>query len=364
MNADAPIRVGLVGYGLAGAAFHARLITATDTLALDTVVTSRADAVAADLPGTQVVRDAAALFADPGIALVVIATPDASHAPLAEAALRAGKHVVIDKPFVTDPADGAALIALARARGLVLSVFHNRRWDSDFLTVREMLDSGMLGEVALAELRWDRFRPAIKPGWRETAGAGLLNDLGPHLIDQAMQLFGLPEAVTGDLAIQRTHAVVEDYVEATFHYGPRRVIVSAATLQVAPRPRFALHGTQGSFVKHGIDPQEAVLRGGGFPRDAGYGVEAEADYGTLTLADATRRRVPSLTGDWRHYYAGVAAAIRNGTAPPVTADDALAVMRLVALVRQSAVERRTLSTAAVPPSSFRPSAGTERPPFG
>lgn len=340
---SAPIRVGLIGYGLAGACFHAPLMAALDAFVLTSVVTSREAAVAQALPGTRVLHDVALLLADPAIDLVVIAAPDAQHAPLARAALEAGKHVVIDKPFVIDPADGAAMVTLAEARGLMLSVFHNRRWDGDFLTVRRLLDEDMVGEVALAELRWDRFRPAIKPGWRETPGAGLLNDLGPHLIDQAIQLFGMPEAVTGDLAIQRSGAAIEDYVEATLHYGARRVIVSTATLVAAPRPRFALHGTTGSFVKYGIDPQEAVLRGGGSPRDPGYGVDAVADHGVLTRADGSTRTVPSERGDWRRYYAGVAAAIVRGGAPPVTAGEALDVIGVIGQVRSSAVAGRTLS---------------------
>jgi scyllo-inositol 2-dehydrogenase (NADP+) len=337
---DAPIRVGLVGFGLAGRCFHAPLIAAVEGLTLVAVVSSQTDAVARACPGAAVYPTVAAMLEDPAIDLVVIAAPDAQHASIAQAALLAGKHVVVDKPFVTDPADGAALIALARDRGRMLSVFHNRRWDGDFLTVRRLLDTGTLGEMALAELRWDRFRPTIKQGWRETAGAGLLNDLGPHLIDQAVQLFGMPDAVSGDLAVQRDGAPTEDYVEATLYYAARRVIVSTASLVAAPRPRFALHGTGGSFVKYGIDPQEAVLRGGGSPLDAGYGVDAEADYGTLTLADGTARRVPSERGDWRGYYADVADAIRGAAAPNVTADQALAVMELIALVRRSALEGR------------------------
>jgi scyllo-inositol 2-dehydrogenase (NADP+) len=342
-SAGAPIRVGLVGFGLAGRCFHAPLIAAVEGLVLGAVVSSRTDTVVQACPGAAVYPTVTAMLDDATIDLVAIAAPDAQHAGIARAALLAGKHVVVDKPFVTDPADGAGLIALARERGQMLSVFHNRRWDGDFLTVRRLLDAGALGEVALAELRWDRFRPTIKQGWRETAGAGLLNDLGPHLIDQAVQLFGMPEAVSGDLAVQRDGAMTEDYVEATLYYAARRVIVSTASLVAAPRPRFAVHGTGGSFVKYGIDPQEAVLRGGGSPLDAGYGVDAEAEYGSVTLADGTARRVPSERGDWRGYYADVADAIRGGRAPKVTADQALAVMELVALVRRSAMEGRRLA---------------------
>lgn len=330
------ISVGLIGYGLAGASFHAPLIGAVPRLRLASIVSSRPADVARDWPEAVVISDAEALFADPAIDLVVIATPDRLHAPLAKAALEAGKHVVIDKPFVTDPADGTALIALAEERGLVLSAFHNRRWDADFLTVYALLDAGTLGDIALAELRWDRFRPAIKQGWRETEGAGLLNDLGPHLLDQALQLFGTPDALTADIATQRAAASTEDYFELTLHYGAKRVIVSAATLLAAPRPRFTLHGTGGSFVKYGIDPQEAVLRAGNPPTTPGFGEDAPDAYGTLTLADGSTQPVPSARGDWRRYYAEMVAAIEHGAPAPVLATQALAVMRLIASARESA----------------------------
>ncbi len=339
------IRVGLIGYGLAGASFHAPLIGAVPGLRLTSIATSRGAAVARDWPEATVVADAEALLADPAIDLVVIATPDHSHAPLAQAALNAGKHVVIDKPFVTDPADGAALIVLAEAHGLMLSAFHNRRWDADFLTVRKVLAGGVLGGIASAELRWDRFRPAIKPGWRETEGAGLLNDLGPHLLDQAVQLFGAPDGVSADLATQRAAATTEDYFEITLFYGQRRVTVSAATLVAQPRPRFALYGTGGSFVKHGIDPQEAVLRAGLPPTSPGFGEDVPDAYGTLTAADGTTRSEPSVRGDWRRYYEGVVAAISVGAAAPVPAREAQAVMELIALARRSAAEGQRLPLA-------------------
>lgn len=341
------IDVGLIGFGLAGASFHAPLVEAVPRLWLRSVVTSRRGEVVRAFPGAAAVADAPALFADPSIGLVVIATPNDLHAPLARAALDAGKHVVIDKPFAVDPADGRALIALAQARGLVLSVFHNRRWDSDFLTVRELLDSGVLGEVMLAELRWDRFRPAIKPGWREATvdvGGGMLADLGPHLIDQALQLFGRPDAIGADLAAQRAGVVVDDYFELTLHYGERRVILSASTLVASARPRFALHGTRGSFVKYGLDQQEALLRAGGKATDPGYGEEPAEARGMLTLADGTAEPVATQRGDWRRYYEGVADAILDGAPPPVDPADALAGLELIALARQSAAQGRTLPT--------------------
>ena len=337
------INVGVIGYGLAGASFHAPLVAAVDRLKLAAIVTSRAEQVAHDYPGVAVVASAEALIADPVIDLIVIATPNDLHAPLAHAALEAGKHVVIDKPFALNPGAAAELITVAKEHKRVLSVFHNRRWDSDFLTVQKVMQGGALGEVMLAELRWDRFRPAIKPGWREASveqGGGMLADLGPHLIDQAIVLFGPPQAMTADLAAQRAGVVVDDYFELTLHYGARRVILSASTLVAAARPRFALHGSLGSFVKYGLDPQEPFLRAGGKAGDPGYGEEPPATFGALTIGERAPEVVPSARGDWRLYYEGMADAILNGAPPPVEPADALAGLELIALARRSAADGR------------------------
>ena len=336
--------VGLIGFGLAGRAFHAPLIAATPALRLKAVVTSRADEVASLYPGVEVTPSPEALLADAAIDVVVVATPNDTHAPLARAALEAGKHVVVDKPFALTAADARALTALADAQGRMLTVFHNRRWDADFRTVEQLLRDDTLGEVQLAELRWDRFRPAIKHGWRETArpGGGLLADLGPHLLDQALRLFGRPEAVSADIIRQRAEAQVDDYFELTLHYGARRVIVGAASLVAAARPRFALHGTRGSFVKHGIDPQEAVLRAGGRPTDPGYGEEPETAWGLLIDDNGSERRIPSLAGEWPRFYEQVAAAIAGEAPAPVLPADAIAGLDLLELARQSAREGRRL----------------------
>jgi scyllo-inositol 2-dehydrogenase (NADP+) len=282
-----------------------------------------------------------ALIADPAIGLVVIASPNATHVPLARAALAAGKAVVVDKPLAPDAAQARALAALPGAERL--AVFHNRRWDSDFLTVRDLLGSGRLGRIARAELCWDRFRPAIKPGWREVAGdgAGLLADLGPHLVDQALQLFGLPDWVSADLAVQRPEAAVDDHFQLTLGYGAARVTLAASSLAAEPRPRWALHGDRGSFVKGGIDPQEGVLRAGGSPADPGFGEEPAETWGTLTHADGTTVRWPSARGDWRLFYGGVADMLDGGP-PPVPAADAAAGLAILDLARRSAAEERRL----------------------
>jgi scyllo-inositol 2-dehydrogenase (NADP+) len=338
------IRTGLIGFGLGGTAFHAPLIDAVPELALAAIVTSRAAAVHERYPGVQVVPDVEALLADPGIELVVVSTPNDTHFPLAQAALEAGKHVVIDKPFANSVAEAEALVALAAARGRVLSVFHNRRWDSDFLTLRKLLDEGRLGEVTLYEARWDRFRPGLRDSWHETAGpgGGVLIDLGPHLIDQALAFFGPPESIAADIAGQREGSQVDDYFELTLHYGQMRAILSSASIVPAPRPRFAVHGTRASFVKHGLDPQEAQLRGGGSADDPGHGVEDAANHGLLIGGDGARQVVPSERGDYRRFYSGVAQAIRGDAASPVSPADALAGLRIVELARQSAREGRSL----------------------
>lgn len=328
------VRVGLIGFGLAGASFHAPLIAAVEGMELAAIATSRAtDAY----PDAIRYADAHALIADDSIDLVVVATPNDSHAPLAHAALSAGRHVVIDKPMALDAAQAIELAAVSRGVDRCLSVFHNRRWDADFLTVERLLRDDELGDVLLAEFCWDRFRPAIKAGWRETAGpgAGLLTDLAPHMIDQAIRLFGMPDRVGGDVVAQRAGAQADDYFDLVLHYGARRVTIGSASVVAAARPRFALHGTRGSFVKHGIDPQEPVLRAGGRPTDPGFGREPESAWGTIVRGDGTTSRVASIAGDWRGYYAAMRDAVTLGGPVPVTAHDAILGLRIIEAARNA-----------------------------
>lgn len=326
------VRVGLIGFGLAGASFHAPLIACVEGMELAAIATSRPTD---RFPGATRHDDPQALIDDDSLDLVVVATPNDSHAPLAQAALAAGRHVVVDKPLAIDDADAVALVQLARGAGRLLSVFHNRRWDSDFLTVERLLRDDVLGEVMLAEFRWDRFRPAIKPGWREAGGpgSGLLCDLGPHMIDQAIRLFGMPDAVAGDVTRQRAQAGVDDYFEMVLRYGARRVTIGSASLVAAPRPRFALHGTKGSFVKYGIDPQEAVLRAGGMPSDSGYGIEPDTQWGVLTDGEGASRPVRSEAGDWRGFYRAMRDAVRGEGEVPVDPVDAVRGLRIIAAAR-------------------------------
>ena len=341
-----PIKVGLLGFGLGGSVFHASLIAQEPRLRLTAVATSRGDDVRKRFPQVAVCGTPAEVIADPSVELVIVATPDTTHAALARLALEAGKHVVVEKPMAMSAAEGAALVALARERGRMLTVFHNRRWDGDFRTVWEIVRSGRLGDIELATLAWDRFRPEVAGGWREQSrdSWGALMNLGPHLVDQALTLFGRPQAVTGDLIAQRAHALSPDYFALTLHYGVGRVLLSASTLVAEPRPRFALYGSRGSFVKHGIDPQENSLRAGVTYGSPGFGEDPEQLYGVLTMANAAPERIRTQRGDWRPFYAGVVAAITGEAAAPVDPMDAVAGLELIELGRRSAEEGRTLTT--------------------
>lgn len=328
-------RVGLIGFGLGGRVFHAPLIDAQPDLRLTHIVSGRSEAIRAAYPAVQIPATAAELLADPAVDLVVICTPNTSHYPLAEQALRAGKHVVVDKPFTVTTAEADALIRLARAHGRLLSVFHNRRWDGGFLTAQQLVKSGQLGAVWQYEAHFDRLRPEVRDRWRERPepGSGVFYDLGSHLIDQAVQLFGKPEGLTADLASQRPDATADDYFHLVLRYGKRRVILHGSSLIADPPFHLAVHGDRGSYVKQGLDPQEAQLSAGLRPGDAGYGEEAVEQAGRLTTLTADGALVahsePTQPGAYQQFYAGIAAALRTGAPPPVTAEEARCVIALL-----------------------------------
>jgi scyllo-inositol 2-dehydrogenase (NADP+) len=306
--------VGLIGYGLGGTAFHAPLIAAEPRLRLEAVVTSRAGQVERDHPGTRVVASAEELLVDPAVELVVVAAPNAVHHDLAATALRAGRHVVVDKPFALSVADADDLIALAEGAGRRLSVFHNRRWDGDFLTVRRVLEDGALGEVASFVSRYDRFRPAPKGSWKEEAGpgSGLLWDLGPHLVDQAMVLFGPPETVWADLGVQRAAVEAVDYVHLVLGYGRLRVVLHAGMLVRDPAPRFEVHGDRGSLLTWGLDQPEV-------------NATLACEVGGLEL----RGRLAGLPTAYGSFYAQMAAAVAGEGPVPVAPQDARAVVAVL-----------------------------------
>ena len=349
-----PIAVGLVGFGFAGQTFHAPVLSAVPGLALRAVASSQPDAVHAAWLGAAVVPDVHALLRQhPEIELVVVATPNDAHFPVAKAVLEAGRNVVVDKPFVLDAGQARELVALASRVGKMVSVYQNRRFDSDFLTLREVLARGTVGRPVYVESHFDRFRPGVRVRWREqpVPGAGVWVDLGAHLLDQAVQLFGMPDTLQVDMAAQRESALVEDYFHAVLRYesganAPLRVVLHASMLAASPAPRYIVHGTRGSYVKHGVDPQEDALKAGGRPGGAGWGVDPVD--GQLTLIDASGaahvETVPTLPGDYTRYYAAVRDALRGKGPPPVTPAQAIDLMHLLDLGRQSAHEGRALRT--------------------
>ncbi|WP_017916050.1 oxidoreductase [Xanthomonas sacchari] len=325
--------LALLGFGYVGRTFHAPLIAHTPGLHLHTVVSRQAEAVNAVWPQARVVAEAAQAFADPQIDAVVIATPNQTHAPLALAALAQGKHVLVDKPFTLDVAEAQQVLDQAQRADRIVSVFQNRRWDGDFLGVRALLEAGTLGEIAEFHSHFDRHRPQVGDRWREHAlpGSGLWFDLGPHLLDQALQLFGQPQSLQADLALQRPGAQTVDYVHAVLHYPRLRVVLHAGSLVAANGLRFAVHGSGGSYVKHGLDTQEAQLRAGVTPGAPGWGEDPLPGQLRLVGADGTHavQTLPAPRGDYRDCYAAFREAIAGRAPAPVDAAQALVVMRLL-----------------------------------
>jgi scyllo-inositol 2-dehydrogenase (NADP+) len=343
--AGSDIRVGLIGYGLAGSAFHAPLIATTPGMALAAVVTSnpgRAAQARARHPGVSVVDSAERLWDRAAeLDLVVVASPNRTHVPLALQALAAGLPVVVDKPLAATSADARRLVDEARARGLLLSVFQNRRWDGDFLTLRRLLAEGALGTVHRFESRFERWRPAPKPGWRERGdpaeAGGVLFDLGSHLVDQALVLFGPVTQVYAEIDRRRPGAGVDDdaFVALTHASGVHSHLwTSLVAAEDAGRMRVL--GSRAAYVKSGLDVQEAALRGGERP-GAGWGREPPGRWGRLGAGEEWVP-VPTERGDYPAFYAGIAAALRIGAPPPVDPADAVAVLEIIEAARRSVAE--------------------------
>jgi predicted dehydrogenase len=338
------LRIALVGYGLAGEAFHAPLIEAVDGFRLAFIVTSNAERAAAAHrrhPRAEIVVNADALWQRAGeIDAVVIASPNRTHVPLGLAGLDAGLHVVIDKPLAATSTGARQLIAAAERSARILTVFQNRRWDGDFLTLRELLSRDMLGSVVRFESRFEKWRPVPKKGWRESTtpedAGGMLYDLGSHLIDQALVLFGPVRAVYAEVDRRRAGASMDDdvFVALTHTSGVRSHLwMSAVAAQ--PGPRMRVRGIRGAWTKYGFDPQEAALRTGRRPEDPGWGAEPESNWGRLER-DGDNKAIPGKHGDYRQFYVGLVHAIRDGLAPPVDPHDALSVASIIEAAQRSA----------------------------
>jgi len=344
------VRVGLIGFGLAGQAFHAPVIEGVQGMELACILERRGTLAHQKYPSVRVARSLDELLADKTIQLCVVGTPNDSHYEYAKACLLADRDVVVDKPFAPTLKESEELVRLAAERGRLITVYQDRRWDGDFATVKKLVQSGQLGTVVEYEARFDRFRLEQKENaWRERAdkpGAGVLFDLGPHVIDQALVLFGEPRAITASAFCQRETSQVDDAFDVSLEYPRLRAMARARIIAYAPGPHFLIHGTKGSFVKYGMDPQEERLRSGSFPQGkdwgANWGVEDEKWWGTFSPVGEPSGKVKTERGDYRGFYANMRDAIEKKAPLEVTPEQALRTMRAVMLAHKSSKERRTV----------------------
>ena len=342
-----PIRVALLGFGFAGRIFHAPFIAATSGMRLHVVASSRRDEILAAYPDTRVVATPAEAVHDDAVDLVVVATPNELHAPLAEEALRAGKHVVVDKPFTLTLDEAHRVVDTARQADRLLSVFHNRRWDSDFLGIEQAVLAGTVGDVVEYRSEIGRWRPVVRDRWRERPGpgAGIWYDLGPHLVHQALTLFGAPDTVHAAIRALRPGATVDDWFQVRLAYPTREVLLSSSMLAADAAPRFVVRGTTGSLVKAGIDQQEARLLAGERPQGSEWGHDDDPLLVIREGEDATRVAVPR--GDYGRFYAAMRDAIVGSAPVPVSTTDAITVMAITMAGFESAASGRAVRLADV-----------------
>ncbi len=345
------INAAVIGYGLAGSVFHAPIINSTEGINLKTIYTTNKDSeelIGKRYPSTTVVADVKEIFADEDIQLVVIAAPNERHYSLAEEAILAGKNVVVDKPFTILSQDADKLIALAQEKNVVLSVYQNRRWDGDFKTLKKVIESGMLGTLVEFESHIDKFRNYSKNNWREAdaPGTGLLYDLGPHMIDQALTLFGLPSAVTADLRMQRECAKTIDNFELILHYEKLKVTLKVGMLVKIPMPRYILQGENGSFVKYGLDVQEDDLTNGLTPLNKKHwGFEPQLQHGRISaIVNGLNMNgvVESELGDYRDYYRNLYQVITQGSELIVKPQQAANNIKIIEQAMKSNELKRTV----------------------
>jgi predicted dehydrogenase len=342
-----PIRTAIVGFGTAGRLFHAPYLAANPAFRIDVIVTSNGERAALareEHPQARVVPDTHALWEVAGdVDLVIVASPSSTHRGIAEASLRAECHTVVDKPFVADAAEAEALIALGTERRRMLTVFQNRRWDGDFLTIRDLVRSGRLGEVRRFESRFEWWQPTPKDSWKSAASVadagGILFDLGPHLIDQALQLFGPVTRVYAEIDRHRRDVAADDDVFLALEHesGVRSHLWMSAVAPVHG-PRFRILGSDDGYTSWGLDGQEPALLSGARPGDHGFGETPPERWGTLGAGEQTTR-VPTMRGDYGRFYKGVADSILRGAAPPVDPADAVEGLRIIARARQAAAQK-------------------------
>lgn len=350
------VRVGVIGFGLAGQAFHAPVIRGVAGMELACILERRTENAKKRYPEVRVARTLDEMLSDKTLGLIVVATPNDTHFSYTKACLEADRDVVVDKPFTPTFSEAEQLVRLAAERKRLLTVYQDRRWDGAFLTVKKLVREGFLGEVAEYEARFDRFRLDAKAGaWREEAAfpaAGVLWDLGPHLIDGALVLFGEPETICAAALKQRATATIDDAFDVIMQYPRLRATLRARIIAYAPGPHLLLHGTEGSFLKSGMDPQEEILRSekcpDGLDWGADWGLEPESQWGTLSRVGEAPRKVKTERGDYRGFYANVRDAIEQRAGLDVTPDQALRTMRALLLAHKSSREGRVVRWTEAP----------------
>ena len=335
------MKTGVVGFGAAAQFMHLPFIITHPELELQTILQRHGNSAKEKYPSVQIVRSLEEMLADESLELIVITTPNDSHFDYAFRSLEAGKHVLLEKPFTITSDDAKKLIDQAAKKNRVLSVYQNRRYVSDFLTIRQLLKENLLGEVVEFEAHYDRYRYEQKPGaWREEnlPGSGILYDLGAHLIDQAFCLFGIPKFITSDIRIQRPHARTTDYFELWLDYGITKIILKSGMLVREAGPRYSIHGRHGSFLKYGEDPQEALLRKGILPTSPDWGRETEEFYGLLHTeinGKIVKEKIPSLPGNYGGLYTDLYNTIRRGEPLRVKPEHGFNTIRLIELATES-----------------------------
>jgi predicted dehydrogenase len=345
------IRAGVIGFGMGGRVFHGPLLSSVEGLEFAAVLERSTGKAAARYPGVTTYRTLEAMLADPSLGLFVVTTPSGTHFEVARQLLEAGRNVVVDKPMSVASAQIAELIRLAHAKNVLLAPFHNRRWDSDFQTIQKLLHEDSLGKVIYFESRFDRWRPHQPTDrlWKEdtSLGGGVLLDLGTHIADQALALFGKPEAIWADVRCEREWATANDAFTLRLRYpGGLAVILGANSLSLPPGPRFHLRGTKGNYWKYGLDPQEAALNQVTRIAEGPWGIEPQSEWGTLHVdvdGGTVTHPVEPIPGDYRLYYAGIRDALLGKTpSPPVSAIDAWRVARLLEWAAESSTQRKEI----------------------
>lgn len=341
MSGD-PIVTALLSYGMSGEVFHGPLLAASPAFRLKRIAERHASRSRERYPESTPTKAVKEVLDDPEVELIVVNTPNDSHFALALEALQAGKHVILEKPFTVTVEEGRRLIEVAAEAKKMLTVFQNRRWDSDFMTVQKVVNEGRLGRIVEAELHYDRYRSVVQlDTWKEepVRGSGILYNLGSHMLDQALVLFGMPDLIDARTGARREGSKVDDFYDIRLTYSDKLVIAKSGYLVCADMPRYILHGTDGSFVKYGLDPQEEALKAGKKPGSAKWGEEDKKFRGTLTLATGDERReerIESLPGNYLSFYENVYEVLRHGKPAAVRPEEALDGILLITLALESA----------------------------